>query len=280
MLDEAPQREKFTVAQLVLAAAALAVVGLVLIFGFGGDDSDEPGTSQPASQADGDDAGAADDDGGDGDDANSAPDVTSSPEPSTTADDETSPPPLPPGMERPGPTEAPDPATVDHQSPSQIALAALTAAYSMDTTTDESPADAMQRVEPWLADTWKSREYDLKDLEDEVEDDWNDWADHDGYASINVIQDVISNDAVSPQERGDTETTAMRKIAVSFTPLGRDGWNGQLEDATWYVHMERPSASDPWTIVEMRRPVFDPTTRPLPTGSPNSWSSTHDPGNR
>ena len=265
--DVAPPREKFTTAQLVLAAVALAVVGLVLIFGFGSDDTAEPGTSQHAGQDDGDDAHAADDGGGDGD-AGSAPDVTSSPEPSTTADDETSPPPLPSGMERPGPKEAPDPATVDHQSPSQISLAALTAAYSMDTTTDESPSDAMQRVEPWLADRWKSREYDLKDLEDEVEDDWGTWADHDGYASINTIQDVISNDAVSPEDRGDTETTAMRKIAVSFTPLGRDGWNGELTDETWYVHLERTSSSEPWTIVEMRRPVFNPTTRPMPTSSP------------
>ncbi|PSL01365.1 hypothetical protein CLV30_11495 [Haloactinopolyspora alba] len=268
MNDESTRTERLSTGQLVLAAAALAVLGLMLIFGFGSSgEAGEAGTGETAAQP-----RAATDDDTDAGEHDSAPESQDSPTPADSASPTSSSrPPLtpPPGIERPGPTQAPEPSTVDETSPSQLALAAVTAAYSMDSTTDADPEEALRRAEPWLAEPYDADVYDLERLGEDVEDDWDTWAEHDAYASINTIQDVISNDQTAPAERGDTATTAMRKIAVSFTPLGRDGWNGSVSDDTWYVHLERQSKSDPWHITEMRRPEFSPTFQPLPTGTPS-----------
>lgn len=257
---QAPRSERFTTSQLVIAAAALAAIGFVLLIGSRGD-GDPSAATTPTSQQDAPDAAPS------GDQPEATDVVTSTP---TDGPDDATPPPLPSGIQRPGPTQAPDPATVDRSSPSKIAIAAVTAAYSMDTATDDDPYDALARVAPWLGEPHDSDAYDLDDLGDLVADDWDTWTEHDAYASINVIQDVISNDAVSPEARGDTATEAMRKVAVSFTPLGRDGWNGSVADHTWYVHLGRGSESDGWQIVEMRRPEFAPTAPPLPTSLPTA----------
>ncbi len=261
----APRTEKFTLRQLMIAAAALAVLGFFLLFEpFSGNDSES--TAEPTASQSGDESEATP-----GHTHNSPSPTGGDDSGTSTPDDE--PPELPPGMERDGPTQAPDPDAIDDRSATDVALAAVTAVYSLDTATDDEPEDGMLRVEPWLQQPYDDEEYDLRSFANMIDDDWDAWVEHDGYASINTIQDVVSNDARSPEDRGDTATEAMRKIAVSFTPLGRDGWNGALSEHTWYVHVGRSSQSDPWQITEMRRPYVDPTNQPMPTTTPSPSSS-------
>lgn len=265
---------------LIGAAAVLAVVGFLLVFGGGGDDgepggsaggsagtppgtgasagADDPiaaptegdagGTPSPDDQPDDRPAGTPSGDGT-GDDAaeplepSGTPTARPTPGPRQT-------PTLPPGMRQPEPVVVPDPATVDGADPTAVAVAALTAAYSFDAATDASSDDAMQRVQTWLAAPYDSNAYDLDGLRQDVQRDWEQWAAHQAFASINAIE-PHTTDVDTP----DTDTRAERRFYVRMTPIGRDAWNGPLVEHQWFAFLERDSAAGPWRIVELQTPL-------------------------
>ncbi|MBB5787182.1 hypothetical protein [Jiangella mangrovi] len=261
---------------LVGAAVVLAVVGLLLVLGGGGDDGDSPGSVGGAAggrpgERPSEAAPPADDPspGPGADQETVAPDAgTGEPQrtPSTAGEDEPlepsdtptaqptpgprQTPTLPPGMRQPEPVEVPDPGTVDGDDPTAVAVAALTAAYSFDTATDTSSADAMDRAQVWLAAPYDSSAYDLDGLRQDVERDWERWSGHQAFASINGI-DPHTTDVDTP----DTATRAERRFYVRMTPIGRDAWNGPLVEHQWFAFLERASADDQWRIVELQTPL-------------------------
>ncbi|WP_158564094.1 hypothetical protein, partial [Jiangella anatolica] len=159
---------------------------------------------------------------------------------------------LPPGMRAPEPVVVPDPATVDGADPTAVAVAVLTAAYSFDTTRDASSEDAMERTQAWLAEPYDSSVYDLDGLRQDVERDWEQWAQHQAFASINAIE-PHRTDVDTP----DTATRAERRFYVRMTPVGRDAWNGALVEHQWFAFLERASPDDPWRVVELQTPLAD-----------------------
>lgn len=260
---------------LVGAAAALAVVGLLLVFGGGGDDGAGGGSAvvaaedRRAPESAPETSGPADDTrltqpppdeptpAGTGSDDEPGTE-TSSEEPLEPSDTPTAvptpgprqTPTLPPGMDVPEPVVVPDPAAVDGTDPTAVAVAALTAAYSFDTAQDASAEAAMNRVQPWLAAPYDSTAYDLDGLRQDVQRDWERWAEHQAFASINAIE-PHSTDVDTP----DTDTRAQRRFYVRMTPIGRDAWNGPLVEHQWFAFLERGSAADPWRIVELQTPL-------------------------
>ncbi|WP_116947851.1 RAD23 family protein [Jiangella endophytica] len=263
---------------LVGAAVVLAVVGFLLVFGGGGNDGGRGGSvggsagGSPGSSAsaDTDDPVAAPTEGDAGGDGAPPPGDQPADTPTTaeTSDDASEPlepsdtptarptpgprqtPTLPPGMQQPEPVVVPDPATVDGADPTAVAVAALTAAYSFDAATDASSEDAMNRVQAWLAAPHDSSAYDLDGLRQDVQRDWEQWAAHQAFASINAIE-PHTTDVDTP----DTDTRAERRFYVRMTPIGRDAWNGALVEHQWFAFLERDSAADPWRIVELQTPL-------------------------
>ncbi|PZF83689.1 hypothetical protein C1I92_11260 [Jiangella anatolica] len=155
-------------------------------------------------------------------------------------------------MRAPEPVVVPDPATVDGADPTAVAVAVLTAAYSFDTTRDASSEDAMERTQAWLAEPYDSSVYDLDGLRQDVERDWEQWAQHQAFASINAIE-PHRTDVDTP----DTATRAERRFYVRMTPVGRDAWNGALVEHQWFAFLERASPDDPWRVVELQTPLAD-----------------------
>ncbi|RIQ33620.1 hypothetical protein [Jiangella rhizosphaerae] len=259
---------------LVGAAVVLAVVGLLLVFGGGGNDgvggssavvtAEESRAPEPAPNDSGtpDDTSATQAPGEEpaaGTDSDAEPGTESGTEeplePSDTPTARPTPgprqtPTLPPGMELPEPAVVPDPATVDGADPTAVAVAALTAAYSFDAAHDASAEDAMNRVQPWLAEPYDSAVYDLDGLRQDVQRDWDRWAEHEAFASINAIE-AHTTDVDTP----DTDIRAERRFYVRMTPIGRDAWNGPLVEHQWFAFLERESAAHPWRIVELQTPL-------------------------
>lgn len=261
-------------------AAVLAVVGLLLVFGGGGDDGGSGGSAdgsargQPGSGASaGTDDPVAEPTGADGNGAGvgtTPPDEqpTGAESSTETGDDSAEPlepsdtptaaptpaprqtPTLPPGMRQPEPVVVPDPATVDGADPTAVAVAALTAAYSFDTAQDASSEDAMARVQDWLAAPYDSTAYDLDGLSQDVQRDWEQWSEHQAFASINAIEPQTTD-----VDTADTATRAERRFYVRMTPIGRDAWNGALVEHQWFAFLERASASEPWRLVELQTPL-------------------------
>ncbi|WP_053203690.1 hypothetical protein [Jiangella muralis] len=260
---------------LVAAAAVLAVVGLLLVLGGGGDDGDGGGSAggsaggapRPgASAGPGDATDPADPGPPDAGDAGSDPpadpptgagpsDTEEPLAPSDTPTAQPTPAPrqtptLPPGMRQPEPVVVPDAATVDDADPTAVAVAALTAAYSFDAASDASAEDAMARVQGWLAAPHDSTAYDLDGLRQDVQRDWEQWAQHQAFASINAIEPHTTD-----VDTADTATRAERRFYVRMTPIGRDAWNGPLVEHQWFAFLERASADDAWRIVELQTPL-------------------------
>ncbi|SDT68640.1 hypothetical protein [Jiangella sp. DSM 45060] len=261
---------------LVAAAAVLAVVGLLLVFGGGGDDggggsaggaagaapspaaSADPGTPDDGDAVTPDDAGSEPPAVPPSDletDAATSDDADEPLEPSDTPTAQPTPAPrqtptLPPGMRQPEPVVVPDPATVDDTDPTAVAVAALTAAYSFDAASDTSAEDAMARVQTWLAAPHDDAAYDLDGLQQDVQRDWEQWARHQAFASINAI-DPHTTDVDTP----DTATRAERRFYVRMTPIGRDAWNGPLVEHQWFAFLARASADEPWRVVELQTPL-------------------------
>lgn len=153
-------------------------------------------------------------------------------------------------MRQPEPVVVPDPAAVDDADPTAVAVAALTAAYSFDAASDASAEDAMARVQAWLAAPHDDAAYDLDGLRQDVQRDWEQWAQHQAFASINAI-DPHTTDVDTP----DTATRAERRFYVRMTPIGRDAWNGPLVEHQWFAFLARASAAEPWRIVELQTPL-------------------------
>ncbi|TDE12580.1 hypothetical protein [Jiangella asiatica] len=264
---------------LIGAAAVLAVVGLVLVLSGPDDDGGSGGSAGvtagegPAEDPTTDDDGAGGSGasgGGAGNEGSGAattpgPTADGSPDPPADQDEPLEPtdtptaaptpaprqtPTLPPGMRLPEPVVVPDPVTVDGGNPSAVALAALTAAYSFDTAGDASASDAMARAEAWLTEEYASSAYDLEGLAQDVQRDWELWAEHQAFASINSIEPQTTD-----VDRPDTATQAERRFYVRVTPVGRDAWNGDLMVHQWFVFLARDSTTDEWRIVEMQTPL-------------------------
>lgn len=180
--------------------------------------------------------------GPDGDATGADPEATAGPRPTPT---------LPPGMRLPEPVQVPHPADVDGSDPSAVALAALTAVYSFDTTVDESSSDALARAEQWLAEEYGSQAYDLEGLERDVQREWWAlWSEHHAFAAINSIEPHTTD-----FDTKDTAARAERRFYVRMTPVGRDAWNGNLVVHQWFVFLGRDTDSDDWEIVELRTPL-------------------------
>ncbi|TDD72256.1 hypothetical protein E1262_02740 [Jiangella aurantiaca] len=260
---------------LIGAAVVLALVGLLLVFGGGGNDgvggnspvvtaedsraprpAPEDGSTTPGDTSATDPSGDQPAPGTEAADETDTEDTTAERlEPSDTPTARSTPgprqtPTLPPGMQVPEPVVVPDPATVDGADPTAVAVAALTAAYSFDTTHDASSEDAMNRVQTWLVAPYDSSAYDLDGLRQDVQRDWDLWAEHQAFASINAIE-PHTTDIDTP----DTETRAERRFYVRMTPIGRDAWNGPLVEHQWFAFLERESAAGPWRIVELQTPL-------------------------
>lgn len=263
---------------LIGAAVVLAVVGLLLVFGGGSDDGDSDGSVAGSAGGQPDDGSATtatsprpeaptSENPDQEDDARAEdeqpPDAEAPPEepgeeplePSDTPTAQPTPAPrqtptLPPGMSQPAPVAVPDPAAVDGHDPTAVAVAALTAAYSFDTAHDTSSDDAMSRTQPWLAAPYDSSTYDLDGLRQDVQRDWDQWAEHQAFASLNGI-DPHTTDVDTP----DTATRAERRFYVRMTPIGRDAWNGPLVEHQWFAFLERDSADDAWRIAELQTPL-------------------------
>lgn len=115
-----------------------------------------------------------------------------------------------------GATVAPAPGAGNDQTPDTAAVAAAIAWYSSDTAVDAGPNAAAVRAAAWLT----------PDLLAQVEAfapvggpgaDWTQWASHRAWLQVTA---VLSGD----DHPADTATAAVRQVAITVTPVGRDGW--------------------------------------------------------
>jgi hypothetical protein len=150
-------------------------------------------------------------------------------------------------MQRPGPTKLPEPATINGKDPAAVATAVLIAAYAVDTAANVGRDETLRRIKPWLAYDLDHDDYDFATLEQDFTKNWDLWRAHHAYLSVNSIVDV-TEDGAPP----NTDTATYTQYVVNYTPLGRDGWTGNLAVNAFYVILKRESAADPWRITQLR----------------------------
>ena len=165
--------------------------------------------------------------------------------PSATAEPaQPSPPPAPQEAAGPAPSTTPEPTPAqDGASANEVAVAAVVAMWTMDTTTDTSPLDAQRRAATWLAPNLAAATEQTETISGGAW--WTELAAHRGTTTVDAH---LATEAGQPP---DTTTLAYRSIAATITPTGTDGWHGQPWIVTTRLVLARPDQTRPWQITDM-----------------------------
>lgn len=135
----------------------------------------------------------------------------------------------------------PDPATVDDADPDAVAVAALTAMFSMDTAIDLSPSDADRRAIPWLSEAFADGVRAGSPSGGGA--DWIALTEHQGYTVVDQVFDVSEDGAPT-----DSDQHVYRIYQVTYTPTGRDGWTGEPVTYYYYLTLIRADTTQPWRL--------------------------------
>lgn len=137
------------------------------------------------------------------------------------------------------PTPPPQPAaSVDRRDPDAVAVAALTALYSYDTTVDRRPADAARRARPWLSASFRSSITSLPPQSGPGAT-WSTWAAHRAIVHTTVTPG-------SDARPDNLATRTYRQYLVTLTPRGRDGWRGPARRITVFLALDRTTTG--WAV--------------------------------
>jgi hypothetical protein len=158
----------------------------------------------------------------------------------TSSTPTTSPSPTSTTSSAPSRLEVPDLADVDRQDPDAVATAAVTTINQWDTTTDQSPADALRRAAPLLSTELVTDS--IAALPPQGSAFWSELAGHQGYTDVTV---TLANEYGQPR---NTDTAATSVTSYVVTATGDDGWNQTADPAVLRVRMGRPTTADPWTV--------------------------------
>ena len=119
------------------------------------------------------------------------------------------------------PVPVPPPPTVNGEDVGAVALAAVKAIESSDTSLDADPNDTVKRASAWLTPAFAAqvRAYPPVAAPGAT---WNLWAAHRAY--LTVTTSLAGDD--HPVDRS---TAAYRQVVAVLHPVGRDGWAGPAQ---------------------------------------------------
>jgi hypothetical protein len=117
----------------------------------------------------------------------------------------------------------------------------LVALWTVDTTKDLSPYAAQVRASVYCSPSYGA---ELRRLRPGAPPDgtWTLWAMHRATTTVAITAAPESGAPV------DTPAVAYVEDVATVTPVGRDGWNGQLQMWVEFVTLSRPSRTKGWSV--------------------------------
>ncbi|MFD7548337.1 hypothetical protein [Streptomyces sp. NPDC059816] len=158
--------------------------------------------------------------------------------------------------------KVPEHPEINHRDATQVAEAWGVMAYAYDTKYDAGPHDATLRALRYFTEKRAAAEREYRSAAGPGAE-WNTWAEHQAWTKSTARLQV---DADHPE---DTAHQAFRRIAISCTVRGRDGWNGTGPRAHAYVTLQRSSGGDPWRISKIVTVPAAKVPEPSGSGSPD-----------
>jgi hypothetical protein len=150
------------------------------------------------------------------------------------------------------PTGQPLPAGVNTSDPTAVADAMLTAAFTSNTTIDQSPFDAVKRSLVWY--TPAAAQQILASAPTGAPGaQWNLWAQHQATTTVS-ISPPQSESGAPP----DQPTHAHRSFIVTVTPQGPSGWTAPPAQYVCFVTIAR-NGTAPWQITNLQTDPFSST---------------------
>jgi len=135
----------------------------------------------------------------------------------------------------------PSPSGVDGTDATEVSEAWAEVAYGYDTKYDSSPHNAVLRSARWFSAKKAAAERSYRPASG-AGNDWNTWADHKAWTTV----DVTSDD----DGPVDTSVLAYRALFAEGAAHGRDGWTGPGPRANVYLKLTR---AGPRAAVARRR---------------------------
>jgi len=134
------------------------------------------------------------------------------------------------------------PSVVTGSDVDQVALAAVRAVESVDTTLDAGPGDTLRRAAAWLTPGFAAQVRAFAPVA-ATGASWDRWAAHRAYV-------VVSTSLAADDHPPDTPTSAYRQIVAVLHPVGRDGWTGPAQTEVAFVTLA-PVAGQ-WRLASLR----------------------------
>lgn len=123
----------------------------------------------------------------------------------------------------------PSPAGVNGADVDAVALAAVSAIESSDTTVDADPNDTVKRAAGWLTPAFAAQVRAYPPVAAPGAR-WNLWAAHRAY--LTVTTSLAGDD-----HPVDTPVAAYRQVVAVLHPVGRDGWVGPVQTTVVFVSL-------------------------------------------
>lgn len=142
------------------------------------------------------------------------------------------------------PSAAQDMAGAEPTDATAVGEAFARGSWSIDTTSEVSEATAEARLDalmtPSLAARVAAAARSISPTATFAE-----WAAHRVVTRVEVAQ---THDPGAPP---DTPTAAVRSFAVTVTPVGAEGWAGQVITEVEFITLTRPGPGEPWRIADV-----------------------------
>lgn len=148
----------------------------------------------------------------------------------------------------PSPSPAPvppAPAEVDPNDPVAVSRAAVITMWTVDTTKDLGPSDAIKRAAPYLSQAIII-ENQAAQARENPSRDWQELAGHNGRT---VVSALLADEFGKPP---DTPTDSRHTWALTVTPVGDDDWRGLPDHMTVFVTLSRATADQPWKVTDFQ----------------------------
>ncbi|GAA4989749.1 hypothetical protein GCM10023205_71160 [Yinghuangia aomiensis] len=139
------------------------------------------------------------------------------------------------------PAGVPAPQQIDRHDATATSKSAVIVMYAADTDIDRSPYDSMLRTLPYLDETLAA---DFREANQQSGGmgEWLEWSTH------HVVTTVVAEPAIEMGQPADTPFDAYRKWAVTVTPRGRDGWQGEPYTTVVYTTLSRDGVDAAWQV--------------------------------
>ena len=131
----------------------------------------------------------------------------------------------------------------DGRTPDTAVAAWARIAYSVDTTCDASPHDALVRSAPLMTRGLAGLVQRQRPVKAPGAD-WNRLADHRAWTTV-------TTSPTGAERPDDTTVRARRGIRIHAAAHGRDHWTGTGIEAVVYCTLARPRAGAPWRVAEL-----------------------------